>query len=595
MDASTPQVEEQRRSPGLASSASPDPIYSEIGVTTAHEVGRRTPKTAGVLGIDFGTCNCCMAIMEGGEPIVIPNAEGDRITPSVVALAEGERWLVGQAAKRQAVSNPGNTVFSVKRLMGRKHHEVCHAAKWLPYEVAPVQNGDEHVRIGGRLYSPPELAAMILRKLKMDAEAYLNSPVTQAIITVPSCFNATQRAATRDAARIAGLEVLRIINESTAACMAYGVHTKRDEIAAVVHFGGGTFDVSILNIGDGVFEVVCTTGDNHLGGDDMDWSVVEWLAGEFKRTQYIDLTTDRTALQRLREAAETAKCDLSATQQTEILLPFIGADQSGPKHLKATLTRQQLEIIAGPILERLRAPVATALKDAEWHLTRYGGIGHVVLAGAMTRMPKVQDEIKNLFQREPCKGVHPEEVVAIGAAIQGSILKGEVKDVLLLDVTPLSLGIETLGGVYSPLIVRNTTIPTKKSAIFSTAADNQSSVEIHALQGERKMAADNKTIGRFTLDQIPPAPCGIPQIEVSFDIDSNDLLHVSAKDLGTGREQRVTITASSGLTEKEIRIAMHTSERFSKDYAVRSQPIKAKDTVSSNGSEAEPEGSGDSQ
>ena len=521
---------------------------------------------AKVLGIDLGTTNSCMAIMEGGEPVVIPNAEGGRTTPSVVAFTKSGERLVGQAAKRQAVTNPKNTIFSIKRFMGRKYDEVTHEISLVPYEVVRAPNGDAHVRVGDRTYSPPEISAMILQKLKADAEAYLGEKITQAVITVPAYFNDSQRQATKDAGKIAGLEVLRIINEPTAASLAYGLDKKKDETIAVYDLGGGTFDISILDIGEGVFEVKATNGDTHLGGDDFDERIIQWLVETFKQEQGIDLRKDPMALQRLKEAAEKAKCELSSSQQTEISLPFITADASGPKHLNVTLTRAKLEQLVGDLIERTIGPVRNCVRDAGLDFSR---IHEVVLVGGMTRMPRVQAAVRELFGREPHKGVNPDEVVAVGAAIQGGVLKGEVKDVLLLDVTPLTLGIETLGGVFTPLIERNTTIPTRKSEIFSTAADGQTSVEIHVLQGERKMAADNKTIGRFHLDGIPPAPRGVPQIEVTFDIDANGILHVSAKDLGTGKEQKITITASSGLDKKEIERLVEEAKRYEAEDARR--------------------------
>ena len=526
---------------------------------------------AKVLGIDLGTTNSCMASMEGGEPVVIPNAEGARTTPSIVAFTKDGERLVGQAAKRQAVTNPENTIFSVKRFMGRKYDEVAHEITLVPYDVVKAKNGDAHIKVEGKTYSPQEISSMILQKLKADAESYLGESISEAVITVPAYFNDSQRQATKDAGRIAGLEVLRIINEPTAASLAYGMDKKKDEKISVYDFGGGTFDISILDIGDGVFEVKATNGDTHLGGDDIDQEIMEWLADEFKKEQGIDLRQDTMALQRLKEAAEKAKCELSSTQQTDINLPFITADSSGPKHLNVALSRSKLEQLTEKLLERTLAPCKACLKDSE-----VSAVDEVILVGGMTRMPKVQETVKELFGKDPHKGVNPDEVVAVGAGIQGGILMGDVKDVLLLDVTPLSLGIETLGGVATTLIERNTTIPTKKSEIFSTAADNQPSVEIHVLQGERKMSADNKTIGRFHLEGISPAPRGMPQIEVAFDLDANGILNVSAKDLGTGKEQKITITASSGLSEKEIEEMVKGAEQHAEEDQQKRETVETR-------------------
>ena len=505
-----------------------------------------------VIGIDLGTTNSCVAIMEGGEPKVLTNAEGGRTTPSVVAFTDKGERLVGMLAKRQAVTNPENTIFAVKRLIGRKFNdpEVQKSREIMPYKIVEGPNGDAYVEVQGKKYSPAEISAMILTKMKQTAEDYLGEEVKEAVITVPAYFNDSQRQATKDAGRIAGLNVLRIINEPTAAALAYGLDKKKEEKVAVFDLGGGTFDISILEIGEGVFEVKSTNGDTFLGGEDFDLRIVDWLADEFKKETGIDLKQDRMALQRLKEAAEKAKCELSTTQETEINLPFITADASGPKHLVKKLTRAKLEALVEDLIERLVSPCETALRDAG--LTK-ADIDEVILVGGMTRMPRVQEKVKEIFGKEPHKGVNPDEVVAIGAAIQGAVLKGEVKDVLLLDVTPLSLGIETMGGVMTKLIEKNTTIPARKSQIFTTAADNQSAVTIHVLQGEREMAADNKSIGRFELVGIPPAPRGVPQIEVTFDIDANGILNVSAKDLATGKEQSIRIQASSGLSEEEIK------------------------------------------
>ena len=518
---------------------------------------------AKTIGIDLGTTNSCMAILEGGEPTVIENAEGGRTTPSVVAFtASGER-LVGTIAKRQAVTNPQNTVFSIKRFMGRKESEVGEEESIVPYKVISGRNGDARVEIAGQEYSPPEISAMILQKLKADAEAYLGDTVDSAVITVPAYFNDDQRQATKDAGRIAGLDVKRIINEPTAASLAYGLDKESDQTILVFDLGGGTFDVSVLEIGDGVFEVKSTAGDNHLGGDNFDKAIVDWLVAEFKRDQGIDLQVDPMALQRLYEAAEKAKIELSTTQESQINLPFVTADQSGPKHLDMRLTRAKLAELTSALLDRVVAPVRQALNDAKDKGA--DKIDHVVLVGGMTRMPAVQEKVRELTGKDPHRGVNPDEVVAVGAAIQAGVLAGDVKDVLLLDVTPLTLGIETKGGVFTRLIERNTTIPTRKSEIFSTAEDNQPSVEIHVLQGEREMATYNKSLGKFQLTGIPPAPRGIPQVEVGFDIDANGILSVSAKDLGTGKEQKIEIRAGSGLSDSEIKNMVADAETHAED------------------------------
>jgi molecular chaperone DnaK len=533
---------------------------------------------AKVIGIDLGTTNSVVAVVEGGDPVVIANQEGSRLTPSVVAFTKEGDTLVGQVAKRQAITNPENTVFSIKRFMGRRYDEVLSEIKLVPYKVLKAQNGDARVEARGKVYSPPEISALVLRKLKEAAEAYLGEKVTQAVITVPAYFNDSQRQATKDAGAIAGLEVLRIVNEPTAAALAYGLDKKKDETVAVYDLGGGTFDISILEIGEGVVEVKATNGDTHLGGDDFDQKVMDWIAEEFKRENGIDLRKDRMALQRLKEAAEKAKCELSTTVQTEINLPFITADASGPKHLVLTLTRAKLETLVSDLIERSLMPCREAMRQAG---VTPGEIDEVILVGGQTRMPKVQEEVKRLFGKEPNKTVNPDEVVAVGAAVQAAVLTGEVKDLLLLDVTPLSLGIETLGGVMTRLIEANTTIPTKKTETFTTAADSQPSVEVHVLQGERPMARDNRTLGRFHLDGIPPAPRGVPQIEVTFDIDANGILNVSARDKATGKQQNITITASSGLSKGEIERMKKEAEAHAAEDARQREGIEIRNLADS--------------
>jgi molecular chaperone DnaK len=530
-----------------------------------------------IIGIDLGTTNSVVAVMEGGEPTVITNSEGGRTTPSVVAFTKDGNRLVGQVAKRQAVTNPENTVYSIKRFMGRRYNEVTEEIKQVPYKVQGAgTSGDVRVAAGGKEYSPPEISAMILQKMKQSAEDYLGQKVDKAVITVPAYFNDAQRQATKDAGRIAGLEVMRIVNEPTAAALAYGLDKKKDETIAVFDFGGGTFDVSILEVGEGVVEVKSTNGDTHLGGDDIDERLMEWITEEFKKDQGIDLSNDKMALQRLKEAAEKAKIELSTAMETEINLPFITADQSGPKHLVMKLTRAKFEQLIDPILQRLKHPVEQAIKDAGLEAKQ---VDEVVLVGGSTRIPKVQEMVKDLFGKEPNKSVNPDEVVAVGAAVQAGVLSGEKTDILLLDVTPLSLGIETLGGVFTKLIERNTTIPTRKSETFSTASDNQTSVEVHVLQGERPMASDNRTLGKFHLVGIPPAPRGMPQVEVTFDIDANGIVNVSAKDQGTGREQKITITASSGLSKDEIDKMMRDAESHAGEDQRKREEIEARNRL----------------
>jgi molecular chaperone DnaK len=535
---------------------------------------------AKIIGIDLGTTNSVGAVMEGGEPVVIPTAEGERLVPSVVAVNKNGERLVGRPARNQAVVNPENTIYSIKRFMGRKFDdtETAKALEVVPYKIQKASNGGIEVELSGKRYTPPEISAMILAKIKADAEAYLGEPVTQAVITVPAYFNDAQRNATKDAGKIAGLEVLRIINEPTASSLAYGLDKKKNEIIAVYDLGGGTFDISILDVGDGVFQVRATSGDTFLGGDDFDQRIINWLADEFKKENTVDLRQDRQSLQRLKEAAEKAKIELSTLQQTEINLPYITADASGPKHLVTKLTRSKLEQLTEDLIERSLGPARQALKDAD---LKPGDINEIVLVGGMTRMPAVQEAVKKLFGKEPHKGVNPDEVVAVGAAIQAGVLGGDVKDILLLDVTPLTLSIETLGGVATALIERNTTIPTRKSQVFSTASDNQNQVEVNVLQGERPMAVDNKSLGRFVLDGIPPAPRGVPQVEVTFDIDANGIINVTAADKATSRSQHITITASSGLSEDEVERMRKDAESHKAEDEKRKELVEARNTADS--------------